>query len=136
MPKQFRKPSPTSRDIGAARVTMSGSRTSPRSAIDCSTSERFAEDAHKDERWEGGAIGADPTGRGSHFSGYGGPATEAKLTQRPNQGSLPGGLMSGEAPELALGELTGGYMRTLPWVGAIAASSRRPVTVVEMLGRR
>ena len=28
------------------------------------------------------------------------------------------------------------YIRILPWVGAIAASSRRPVTVVEMLGRR
>jgi hypothetical protein len=46
--------------MGAVRVTMSGSRTSLRRAIDCSTSKRFAGNTHMDERREGGVIRADP----------------------------------------------------------------------------
>ena len=60
LPEQGRKPSPTSRDSGAPRVSMSGSRAHKGDPSNVGTSERFAEDAHKDERWEGGVIGPEP----------------------------------------------------------------------------
>ena len=59
LPEQGRKPSPTSRDSGAPRVSMSGSRAHKGDPSNVGASERFAEDAHKDERWEGGVIGRE-----------------------------------------------------------------------------
>ena len=59
LPEQFRKQSPTSRDSGAPRVSMSGSRAHKGDPSNVGASERFAEDAHKDQRWEGGVIGRE-----------------------------------------------------------------------------
>ena len=60
LPEQVRKPSSTSRDSGATIVTMPGSKPHLGDPSIAGTSERFAEDAHKDERWEGGVIGPQP----------------------------------------------------------------------------
>jgi len=60
LPEQVRKPSPTSQDSGTTKVTISGPRAHKGDPSKVGTSERFAEDAHKNERWEGGATGPEP----------------------------------------------------------------------------
>jgi len=53
LPGQVRKLSPTSQDSSAPRVAIPGSRAHNEDPSNVGASERFAEDAHKDERWEG-----------------------------------------------------------------------------------